>query len=125
GLDHPNTDPKQGSTLPPPAPDRVFVDRSAARPDAEGKSLAQLAQERRAHPADVMCDLAVADDLETQFLWNSESPEWIEANAEAQQNPHMIVGTGDGGAHADRDDRAEASTYHIRPGVRGRKILPL
>src|SRR5207247_9702608 len=25
GLDHPNTDPKQGSTLPPPALDRVFV----------------------------------------------------------------------------------------------------
>ena len=25
------------------------------------------------HAADVMCELAVADDLETQFLWNSES----------------------------------------------------
>ena len=125
GLDHPNTDSKQGSTLPPPALDRVFVDRSAARPDAVGKSLAQLAQERRGHPADVMCDLAVADDLETQFLWNSESPAWIEANAEAQRNPHMIVGTGDGGAHADRDDGAEWSTYYLRSWLLDRQILPL
>ena len=125
GLDHPNTDPKQGSTLPPPALDRVFVDRSATYPDAVGKSLAELARERRAHPADVMCDLAVADDLETQFLWNSESPEWIEANAEAQRNPHMIVGTGDGGAHADRDDGAEWSTYYIRSWLLDRQILPL
>src|SRR5262249_36955677 len=37
-LDHPNTDSKQGSTLPPPAPARVFVDRSAADPGAVGKS---------------------------------------------------------------------------------------
>jgi N-acyl-D-aspartate/D-glutamate deacylase len=26
----------------------------------------------------------------------------------------MIIGTGDGGAHADRDDGAEWSTYYIR-----------
>ena len=72
-----------------------------------------------------MCDLAVADDLETQFLWNSESPAWIEANAEAQRNPHMIVGTGDGGAHADRDDGAEWSTYYLRSWLLDRQILPL
>ena len=49
----------------------LFVDRSASDPGAEGKSLAQLAKERGVHPADVMCELAVADGLETQFLWNS------------------------------------------------------
>ena len=43
GLDHPNTDSKQGSTLPPPAMARVFVDRSATDPGAVGKSIAQLA----------------------------------------------------------------------------------
>src|SRR5881296_2089248 len=37
----------------------------------------------------------------------------------------MIVGTGDGGAHADRDDGAEWSTYYIRSWLLGRKILPL
>src|SRR5881398_3367022 len=125
GLDHPNTDPKQGSTLPMPALDRVFVDRSDAHPDAVGKSLAELAAAPRVHAADVMCELSLADGLETQFLWNSESPAWVEANAESQRNLHMIVGTGDGGAHADRDDGSEWSTYYLRSWVLDRKAVSL
>src|SRR5438874_1771051 len=125
GLDHPNTDPKQGSTLPMPALDRVFVDRSRAHPDDVGKSLAALATERRVHAADVMCELSLADGLETQFLWNSESPAWVDANAESQRNLHMIVGTGDGGAHADRDDGSEWSTYYLRSWVLDRKLVSL
>lgn len=111
--DNPNKDPDKGSTLPPPAAAAVFVDRSKSDPGAEGKSLAELAKARGVHPADVMCELA-AKDPETQFLYNSESDAWVEANAESQANPHMIIGTGDGGAHADRDDGAEWSTYFLR-----------
>ena len=125
GIDHPNTDPAQGSTLPMPAMAAVFVDRSAADPGAEGKSLAQLARERGVHAADVLCELAVADGLETQFLWNSENAAWLEANAESQRNLHMIVGTGDGGAHADRDDGAEWSTYFIRSWLLERQLFSL
>jgi N-acyl-D-aspartate/D-glutamate deacylase len=104
---------------------RVFVDRCNADPGAVGKSVAEIAAERKVHPADVMCELAVADDLETQFLWNSESPQWIEASAEAQRNPHMIVGTGDGGAHADRDDGSEWSTYYLRSWLLDRELFTL
>src|SRR4029077_4433216 len=82
-------------------------------------------EERRVHPADVFCELAVADELETQFLWNSESPQWIEANAESQRNLHMIVGTGDGGAHADRDDGSEWSTYYLRSWLLDRQLFSL
>jgi N-acyl-D-aspartate/D-glutamate deacylase len=124
GIDHPNTDGSKGSTLPPPNMGMVFVDRSKGDPGAVGKSLAQLARERGVHPSDVMAELAAADDLETQFVWNSEAPAWIEANAEAQRNRHMIVGTGDGGAHADRDDGAEWSTYYLRTWLLDRKLLP-
>ena len=124
-LDNPNKDPEKGSTLPPPAMIALFVDRSASDPGAEGKSLAQLAKERGVHPADVMCELAVADRLETQFLWNSESAPWIEANGESQRNPHMIIGTGDGGAHADRDDGAEWSTYFLRSWLLDREHMTL
>src|SRR5205809_939795 len=124
-LDHPNTESAQGSTLPPPAMSRVFVDRSTSDPQAVGKSVVQLAAELRAHPADGMCGLAVADGLETQFLWNSESPQWVEANAESQKTPHIIVGTGDGAAHADRDDGAEWSTYSLRSLLLDRKLLSL
>jgi len=114
GIDHPNTDGAKGSTLPPPAMTALFVDKSKAHPHAVGKSIAQLAKERGVHPADVFCEITAADDLDTQYVYNSESPAWLEANREAQRNLHMIVGTGDGGAHADRDDGAEWSTYFLR-----------
>jgi N-acyl-D-aspartate/D-glutamate deacylase len=104
---------------------RVFVDRSAANAGLVGKSIAEIAEERRQHPADVMCELSVADGLETQFLWNSESAQWVEANAESQRNLHMIVGTGDGGAHADRDDGAEWSTYYLRSWLLDRERFTL
>jgi N-acyl-D-amino-acid deacylase len=125
GLDNPNKDPEKGSTLPPPALAALFVDRSGANPAAEGKSLAQLAKERGVHAADIMCELAVADGGATQFLWNSESAPWIEANAESQKNPHMIIGTGDGGAHADRDDGAEWSTYFLKSWLLDREVFPI
>jgi N-acyl-D-aspartate/D-glutamate deacylase len=125
GLDHPNTDGSKGSTLPPPPLHTVFVDVCKADPGAVGKSLAQLAAERRVHAADIMCELAVADGLATQFLWNTENEKWAEANADAQRNPHMIIGTGDGGAHADRDDGSEWSTYYIRSWLLDRKLISL
>ncbi len=124
-LDKPNTDGSKGSTLPPPPLQTVFVDRSKSDPGAEGKNVAQLAKERGVHAADIICDLALADQLETQFLWNTESEAWAEVNAEAQRNPHMIIGTGDGGAHADRDDGAEWSTYYIRNWLLDRKVVSL
>jgi N-acyl-D-amino-acid deacylase len=124
GLDQPNTDPAKGSTLPPPAMSRVFVDRSARHAALVGKSIADVAAARGVHPADALCDL-VADEPDVQLLWNSESQAWIDANAESQRNPHMIVGTGDGGAHADRDDGAEWSTYYLRTWLLDRGILPV
>jgi N-acyl-D-aspartate/D-glutamate deacylase len=108
-----------------PALHRVFVDRSKSHPEWVGKSLAELAAAGRKHAADVMCDLALADELETQFLWNSESDQWLEVNAESQRNLHMIIGTGDGGAHADRDDGAEWSTYYIRSWLLDRQLFSL
>ena len=37
----------------------------------------------------------------------------------------MIIGTGDGGAHADRDDGAEWSTYYIRSWLLDRQLFSL
>jgi len=124
-LDHPNTDGAKGSTLPPPPLANVYVDRSASDPGAVGKSIAALAEGRNKHAADVICELAVADGLETQFLWNSENEAWRNANSASQSSHHMIIGTGDGGAHADRDDGSEWSTYYIRSWLLDRQLLPI
>jgi N-acyl-D-aspartate/D-glutamate deacylase len=37
----------------------------------------------------------------------------------------MVIGTGDGGAHADRDDGAEWSTYYIRSWLLDRQLLTI
>ena len=73
----------------------------------------------------MICDLAVGDQLDTQFLWNSENEAWRKANAASQSSHHMIIGTGDGGAHADRDDGSEWSTYYIRSWLLDRALLPI
>ncbi|MGH7894666.1 MAG: amidohydrolase family protein, partial [Candidatus Binatia bacterium] len=108
-----------------PRQTQVFVDKSKSHPAAEGRSLGELAKAKGVHPVEVMCELVVGDGLDTQLVYNSEGPEWIAANGESQRNPHMIVGTGDGGAHADRDDGAEWSTYFLRSWVLDRQHYTL
>ena len=60
----------------------------------------------------------LSEDLAVEFVWKTETPEWIEGTKIAQDDPHMIVGTSDGGAHLDRDDGAEAHTWFLQHWVR-------
>jgi N-acyl-D-aspartate/D-glutamate deacylase len=125
GLDHPNTDGSKGSTLPPPPLHTIYVDGSKSDPGAIGKTLAQLAKERGVHASDIMAELATGDNLETQFIYNDQSDAWAQAKIESLQSPHMIVGTGDGGAHADRDDGAEWSTFFIKYWLLEKQVFTL
>ncbi len=118
-VEHPNRDPDRGSTLPPPHWDVLFVG-SVTRPDLTGyvgRSVLDIAKERGVAPADAMLDLALDDGLTTQFRWITETDEWMTAVREAQHNPHMIIGTSDGGAHLGRDDGSDYSTYFLRRWV--------
>ncbi len=119
-VDQPNRDPDAGPTLPPPAWAVLHVNR-ASKPENDklvGRSLVDIAAERGVHPADAFLDIAASEDLEVEFLWKTETPEWIEGTKIAQDDPHMIVGTSDGGAHLDRDDGAEAHTWFLQHWVR-------
>lgn len=124
-LDHPNTDGKRGATLPPPPLDCLWVQHSPSQPDADGRSIADLARERERHPADVMADLIAADELATEFVYSNESDEWIEVTGDSARHPQLLVGVGDCGAHADRDDGAEWSTYFLSRWVRDRQLYSL
>lgn len=126
-VEHPNRDPDQGSTLPPPHWDVVVVSR-VKKPEHEKflrRSIADIADELGVEPADAMLDLALAEGLETEFRWSSETEGWVEAVAECQTDPHMIVGVSDGGAHLDRDDGSEWSTYFLRSWVLDRHVWTL
>jgi N-acyl-D-aspartate/D-glutamate deacylase len=114
-VDHPNTDPTLGTTLPPPFWELVYIDevRSDANGGYVGRSVGEIARTEGRHPADVMFDIALPDGLETVFHWNSESPQWREVMRVAQRHPNMILGVSDGGAHLDRDDGAAWSTHFL------------
>jgi N-acyl-D-amino-acid deacylase len=119
-VDEPNRDPAAGPTLPPPHWSVLLV-HSVSRSENEkwvGRSISDVAAELGVHPTDAMIDLALSEDLGVEFLWRTETPEWIEGTKVAQADPHMIVGTSDGGAHLDRDDGAEAHSYFLKHWVR-------
>jgi len=117
---NPNKDPAKGPTLPPPHWAVLHVG-SVSRPENEkfvDRSIRDLARELDVAEEDAMIDLALAEELATEFVWRTDTPEWREGTKVAQLDPHMIVGTSDGGAHLDRDDGAESSSYFLRHWVR-------
>ena len=122
-----NRDPELGTTTPPPLWETVFVQhvRDAEHRHMLGRSLADLSAQAGAAPADVMLDLALSEDLETGFRWNWETEEWANAVRVAQQDPRMIIGTSDGGAHLARDDAADWSSWFLRNWVLDREVWSL
>ncbi len=122
-----NRDPAKGTTTPPPLWETVFVQhaREAANQHLVGRSLAEIGETTGVAPADAMLDLALSEDLRTGFRWNWETPEWAGAVREAQQDPRMIIGTSDGGAHLARDDAADWSSWFLRNWVLDRHVWTL
>jgi N-acyl-D-aspartate/D-glutamate deacylase len=126
-VEHYNRDPALGTTVPPPLWRAVYVDEvvKPEHADLQSRSIADLAREQGAAPADVLLDLALDEDLATRFRWRTESPEWAAAVGEAQLDARMIVGTSDGGAHLARDDGADWSSYFLRSWVLDRRVWTL
>jgi N-acyl-D-aspartate/D-glutamate deacylase len=119
-VEHYNRDPAAGPTLPPPGWEVLHVNR-VTKPEngpLVGRSLTDIAAERGIHPTDAFLDIAASEDLAVEFVWRTETPEWIEGTRIAQADPHLLVGTSDGGAHLDRDDGAEAHTWFLQHWVR-------
>jgi N-acyl-D-aspartate/D-glutamate deacylase len=64
-----------------------------------------------------MLDLALAEDLATRFRWQNRTPVWEAAVRESMKHPSMIMGISDGGAHLDRDDGSDWSSFFLRHWV--------
>ena len=122
-----NRDPAEGTTTPPPLWETVHVQHvhDSANRHLLGRTITDIAAERGVAPADAMLDLALSEDLLTGFRWDWQTPEWTEAVREAQQDPRMIIGTSDGGAHLARDDAADWSSWFLRNWVLDRGVWSL
>jgi N-acyl-D-aspartate/D-glutamate deacylase len=122
-VENPNRDPKAGSTLPPPHWDVTFVEevRDAANGPLVGRTIAELAAEQGKAPADVLLDLALSEDLTTKFRWQNRTQAWSAAVQESMKHPSMLMGISDGGAHLDRDDGSDWSSFFLRHWVLDRE----
>jgi N-acyl-D-aspartate/D-glutamate deacylase len=118
-VEHPNRDPKAGSTLPPPHWEVTLVEqvRDAANARWVGRSIAEIAAARGVAPADAMLDLALSEELATRFRWQNRTAAWEAAVRESMKHPSMIMGISDGGAHLDRDDGSDWSSFFLRHWV--------
>ncbi len=127
-IDHPNTDPKKGQILPSIPWHTTYVQRVKLEKNRPllGKSVQQVAREQGKHIADALLDLALEEDMDTHFRYLTPwSPEREQEIARQLRSPYGLLGTSDGGAHLDRDDGSEYSTFFLRYWVTEKGIFSL
>ena len=91
----------------------------------EGKHLADLAAERRQHPVDYLIDLALAEDLKTQFVYPGVMNGDPEAVSQIITSPYCLPGVSDAGAHLDQDCGVDFTGKLLGHWVRERGVMSL
>jgi N-acyl-D-aspartate/D-glutamate deacylase len=91
----------------------------------KGRKVADIARERGQSPTDCLFDIVVADELRT-ILWPGsadDSEESWKLRAEAWQDPYVLIGGSDAGAHLDRMCGSCYPTVFLADCLRGRKLV--
>ena len=105
----------------------VFHSPAPENEGCAGRTVGEIAEERGQDPWDTLCDMALADDLETSF-GNPAMPEptadW-EARVEIWRDPRAVVGASDAGAHLDLFLSANYATTMLNEAVVKRGLIPL
>ncbi len=93
----------------------------------KGRKVADIAAERGEEPFEALVNLAANDELKT-VLWpmpTDNDPASWELRADTWDNPDVILGGSDAGAHLDRMAGAPYPTRFLGDCLRGRKLLSL
>ena len=90
----------------------------------EGRTIADIARAQGKDGVDTFLDLTLADDLELEYTMATfnNRPERM---AEMLQDPSILIGLGDGGAHVDMLCDSGYPTYVLGTWVREKKALTL
>jgi N-acyl-D-aspartate/D-glutamate deacylase len=90
----------------------------------EGRSIVELAKERGVDPFDVVCDIAVGDELATRFLvtFANDDPEAV---ATLLGVDGCVLGLSDAGAHTGQICDAAMPTDFLANWVRDRELMSL
>jgi N-acyl-D-amino-acid deacylase len=90
-----------------------------------GRSIAEIASETGKHPVDVMLDLAVEEDLKTEFRMPGVVNTDEDAVAQIVKHPLTLVGASDGGAHTKFLTTGRYPTYFLSHWVRDKQVMSL
>ncbi len=98
--------------------------RSPELKPLEGLSVAEIARAQGQDGVDAFLDTAVADDLACEYTMASFNTR-VDRMAELLNDPSILIGLGDGGAHVDMLYDSGYPTYLLGTWVRERKVLSL
>ena len=90
-----------------------------------GKTIAQLAQEQGKHPVDAMLDLAVEEDLKTEFAMQDSLNSDEDSVGQILKHPLTLIGASDGGAHTKFLTLGRYPTHFLAHWIRDKQIMSL
>ena len=102
----------------------MVISECRHEPGLTERNVAEVAQERGVHPADLALDVALADDLEARFRMPVANTDEA-AVADLLRNPNTVLGLSDAGAHASQLCDACAPTHLLGHWVREKGVLSL
>ncbi|HEX3901147.1 MAG TPA: amidohydrolase family protein [Mycobacteriales bacterium] len=100
---------------------------SDANAGLKGRVVKDIAAERGQEAIDTLLDICIADELRT-VLWpmpNDNDPDTWALRQSAWEEPDIMLGGSDAGAHLDRMAGAPFPTRFLGDMIRGRKLVPL
>ena len=100
------------------------VSESQRFPELHGRRVVELARERGGSPLDVMCELALAEDLKTRFRAYIANDD-VDAVAHLLTHEQVALGLSDAGAHIAQLCDAPLYTDLLATWVRERELMPL
>jgi N-acyl-D-aspartate/D-glutamate deacylase len=100
------------------------VDETERHPELRGRRVADLGRERNLAPLDVMCELALGEDLATRFRISIANDD-AEAVAQLLTLEQAVLGLSDAGAHVDQLCDAPLYTDLLANWVRARGLMPI
>jgi len=98
--------------------------KNASLKNLEGQTVAEIAVAQGKDGVDAFLDLSLADDLDNEFTMTSFNNR-VDRMAEILNNPAMLLGLGDGGAHLDMLCDSGYPSYMLGTWVREKKVLTL
>ncbi|MGO9872819.1 MAG: N-acyl-D-amino-acid deacylase family protein [Acidimicrobiia bacterium] len=100
------------------------VSESARFPALQGRRVIDLAHERECSPLDVMCEIALEEELTTRFRAYIANDD-VEAVGRLLTHDSVVLGLSDAGAHIDQLCDAPLATDLLGTWVRDRGVMPL